>query len=47
MHIFETVALSDLEYVLKMDNLAAISPVKYYILRNAEPYYGHLAVGKL
>jgi serine protease Do len=46
MHIFETVALSDLEYVLKMDNLAAISPVKYYILRNAEPYYGHLAIGK-
>ena len=46
MHIFETVSLGDLEYVLKMDNLATITPVKYYILRNAEPYYGHLAVGK-
>lgn len=46
MHIFETVSLNDLEYVLKMDNLATIAPVKYYILRNAEPYYGHLAVGK-
>ncbi len=39
MHIYETVSLENVEYVLKQ-NSGDQRQVKYYILRAAEPFYG-------
>jgi serine protease Do len=42
MHIWETVTLDNVAYILKRSDLSAIGPVKFYILRGDETLYGHL-----
>ena len=42
MHIWETISLENVLYVLQRPDLAQISPVKFYVLRGQETLYGYL-----
>lgn len=42
LHIWETVNLSNVSYVLSNSKLSSFSPLKFYILRKNETLYGHL-----
>ena len=44
MHIWETVSLENVAYVLNRPDFAELEPLKFYILRNNEPLFGHLNV---
>jgi serine protease Do len=44
MHIWETLTLENVEYVLNRPNFADFQPVKFYILRGSDTLYGHLPV---
>ncbi|MCS7304180.1 MAG: trypsin-like peptidase domain-containing protein [Thermoguttaceae bacterium] len=44
MHIWETISLENVLYVLQRPDLARISPVKFYVLRGQETLYGYLPV---
>ncbi len=44
MHIWETVSMDNVAYILGRPNLATINPVKFYILREKETFYGYLPV---
>jgi serine protease Do len=45
MHIWETVSMENVAYILKRPDFAGISPVKFFILRDDETLYGFLQVG--
>ncbi|PHS13006.1 MAG: serine protease [Blastopirellula sp.] len=47
MHEWETVSLKDLEYILSSDVFAQKKPMKFYILRENETLYGHIAVSSV
>ena len=42
MHIWETVTLENVAYILKRPDFAGLSPVKFFILRGDETLYGFL-----
>lgn len=42
MHIWETVSLDNVAYILKRPEFASQSPIKFFILRGSETLYGHL-----
>ncbi|HBL45682.1 MAG TPA: serine protease, partial [Planctomycetaceae bacterium] len=42
LHIWETVNLSNVSYVLSNSKLPSFNPLKFYILRKNETLYGHL-----
>ena len=42
MHIWETVTLENVAYILKQSDFANLSPVKFFILRGDETLYGYL-----
>jgi serine protease Do len=42
MHIWETVSLENVSYILKRPDFASLSPVKFFILRGDETLYGYL-----
>lgn len=42
MHIWETVTLENVVYILKRPDVARLSPVKFFILRGDETLYGYL-----
>jgi serine protease Do len=44
MHIFETISLENVNYVLKKPEFASTQGVKFLILRNDATYYGNLSV---
>ena len=44
MHVWETVSLENVAYVLKQDRITAKGPLKFYILRGGQTLYGHLQV---
>ena len=44
MHIWETVSLENVNYVLNRPDFDAANPVKFYILRGNETLYGYIAV---
>ncbi len=44
LHIYETVKMSDINYVLTSPDLAGIDPIKFYIVRGKETFYGHFDV---
>jgi serine protease Do len=48
MHIWETVSLENVEYILSRPDFASIEPLKFYILRDDGEtfgtYYGHMSV---
>jgi len=45
MHIWETIALQNVDYVLRRALSDGVNPVKIYILRGNETYYGYLPLG--
>lgn len=42
LHIWETISLDNVAYVLKRPDLSSFSPVKFFILRGNETLYGYL-----
>jgi serine protease Do len=42
MHIWETISLENVTYILKTEAFTTLQPVKFLILRNEATYYGHL-----
>jgi serine protease Do len=44
MHIWETVSIENVNYILKRPDFASLDPLKFYILRGSETLYGHLMV---
>jgi len=44
MHIWETISLKNVDYVVSRPDLAKINPVKFYILRRGETLYGYLPI---
>jgi serine protease Do len=42
MHVWETISLENVDYVLSRNDLAEITPIKFLVLRNGEALYGHL-----
>jgi serine protease Do len=44
MHVWETISLKNVDYVITHPDLAKINPVKFYILRCNETLYGYLPI---
>jgi serine protease Do len=44
MHIWETISLENVTYILKNPDFASLQPLKFLILRNEATYYGNLSV---
>ncbi len=44
MHVWETVKLDDVAYILKRPDFASLGQVKFFILRGDEPLYGYFTV---
>lgn len=44
MHIWETIKLGDVSYVLNRPEFKNITPLKFYILRGSETLYGYVTV---
>ena len=44
MHVWETVSLDNVTYVLKQEKITNKGPLKFYILRGNQTLYGHLQV---
>ena len=42
MHVWETVSLDNLAYILNRTDFDQLSPMKFYILRGQDTLYGHL-----
>jgi serine protease Do len=46
MHIWETVSLDNVNYILNRPDFTDLDPVKFYILRGTETLYGHFTVAQ-
>ncbi|MCA9242133.1 MAG: PDZ domain-containing protein, partial [Planctomycetales bacterium] len=44
MHEWETASEEDIRYITTRGNLASRGPVKFYILRDGETLFGHIAL---
>lgn len=44
MHVWETITLENVAYILSRADFATLEPVKFYILRGNETLFGHLNV---
>jgi len=44
MHIWETISLENVSYILARPDFAALNPIKFFILRKKETLYGYLPV---
>lgn len=44
MHNWATIALSDVDYILKQSELGEASPVKFYVIRGRETFFGYLPI---
>jgi len=42
MHVWETVSMDHMQYILSRPDFASIQPLKFFILRGGETLYGHL-----
>ena len=45
MHIWETISLDNVAYILRRPDLASLSPVKFFVLRGNETLYGYMPLG--
>lgn len=45
MHIWETISLENVSYVINRPDFASLTPIKFFILRGSETLYGYLPVG--
>jgi serine protease Do len=46
MHIWETVNIDNVNYILNRPDFTDLDPVKFYILRGTETLYGHFTVAQ-
>jgi len=46
MHVWETVTLDNVTYILSRPDFAELDPLKFYILRGNETLYGHFTVAQ-
>jgi serine protease Do len=46
MHIWETVSLENMAYILDREDLSKLDPVVFYIVRGSDTLYGHLQLAK-
>ncbi len=46
MHIWETVSVDNLNYVLNREDFVDLQPIKFYIVRGSETLFGHMRVAK-
>jgi serine protease Do len=44
LHIWETISLENVNYILTRADLADFDPIKFYIVRGKETFYGHFDV---
>jgi serine protease Do len=44
MHVWETVSLDNVDYIINRPDFSKINPVKFFILRGDETLYGYLSV---
>jgi len=44
MHTWSTVSLSDIDYILRQRELREASPVKFYVIRGRETFFGYLPI---
>jgi serine protease Do len=44
MHIWETISLENVSYIINRKDLKDLQPLKFYVLRDDETLYGHLPV---
>jgi serine protease Do len=42
MHVWETISLENLAYILDREDLAKLDPIVFYIVRGSDTLYGHL-----
>ncbi|ADB18570.1 2-alkenal reductase [Pirellula staleyi DSM 6068] len=46
MHVWETISLENIAYVLDREDLSRLNPVIFYIIRGSDTLYGHLRVAE-
>jgi serine protease Do len=46
MHIWETISLENMAYILDREDLARLDPVVFYIVRGSDTLYGHLQLAR-
>jgi serine protease Do len=46
MHVWETITLDNVTFILGRPDFAQLDPLKFYILRGSETLYGHLTVSQ-
>lgn len=44
MHVWETISLENVAYILDREDLAKLDPIVFYIVRGTDTLYGHLRV---
>jgi serine protease Do len=47
MHVWETVSLDNLAYILNRSDFDRLSPMKFYILRGQDTLYGHMRLASI
>jgi serine protease Do len=45
MHVFETVSLENVMYVIKRPEFTSAQPLKFLLIHNETLYYGYLTAG--
>lgn len=46
MHIWETVSVDNLNYILNRQDFVDLQPIKFYILRGHETLFGHMRIAQ-
>lgn len=44
MHVWETISLHNVAYVMNRPNITELQPIKFYVLRGEKTLYGHLPI---
>jgi serine protease Do len=44
MHVWETVSLENVSYILKRPDIGSLNPMKFFVLRGSETLYGYLPI---
>jgi len=46
MHIWETITMDNVTYILDRDDFTDFQPLKFFIVRGSETLYGHLRMAR-
>jgi serine protease Do len=46
MHVWETISMENVAYILEREDLAKLDPVVFYIVRGTDTLYGHLRIAQ-